>query len=202
MPNAPPRSLLSLQGQSLLQDFRRETKDPVYVLKDRLREGTLDTETVRICLGTYKATPLVSLSTSQRIARLKADSMGAIALDFLWKDDQRFQNLIRNDPLVFQSLCFCLAAEGKDNYIISLLRLEKPTGGPLPVQWRGSVLRCVIKAKLATMKQRGRCTRHLLHDPRYVTLPVLRNRLGSCHRPRDMCAVTLHEQVDLSSDNL
>lgn len=150
----PTRSQLSRAGRTLLGDFRRGEKNPATVLKDRLHENRLDLETVRICVTSYKMLHLSRLDKPQRIARARSDVVGATALDFLWKDGQRWKRLLQDDILLFSTLCFCLAAEGHAKYIFDLLRLENPLGGPNPSVlrpgWRGIVLRAYIRAELET----------------------------------------------------
>lgn len=151
---APSRTQLSPEARLLLANFQRGKQNPAAVLKERLHEGRLDLETAQVCISMYRVCSLMPLSRSERIAKAKSDFLGSTALDFLWKDQRRWQKLLSDGLLVFDSLCFCLAAEGNAKYILALLRLDNPIGGqeasPVRPGWRGIVLRAFVKAQLDT----------------------------------------------------
>ena len=122
---------------------------PLSVLREGLARENLEIESVRLCLDIYQTQHLVHMKRSERLTKLRSEGVGALTLQWAWNEDNRWARVLCREPLLLECLAFFLAAEGKDGFLISLLKLDKPTNGghvPQNAAWRGCLLRVLIKA--------------------------------------------------------
>lgn len=123
---------------------------PVAALKDRLKNGTLDLASAGICVSTFNTIHLFKLAPVERLMTAKTAMAGSLTLDWLWKDEQRWSECLRDKPWLFDPLCHLLAAEGNEHYITDLIKLPNPTEITLHPVWRGLVLRSLVKGQSRT----------------------------------------------------
>lgn len=124
---APSPTRTSKSGLQLVKEIKLGKQDPALVLRDRMAAGTLDLETVSICLGLLIYDRFAALSRSQRIARAGQLALGAPILAWLWKDDKRWTQCLTDNNTLFDGLCHLLIAEGQENVIVNLTKVDEPT---------------------------------------------------------------------------
>ena len=146
----PSSSQTSRAARCLVADIKMNRLDPVVLLKDRVSHGTLDVDSAGVCLHMYKMVRLIKLPRSERVAKAKADGLGALILSWAWNDAQRWADVLRNDILLFQALCYFLVSEGREAYVLSLLKIKEPANVNLRPAWRGILFRTLVHAKLET----------------------------------------------------
>ena len=122
------------------------------MLRKGFENGDLDLETVWICLERYREFRLNRLSEPARIDQIKADRVGGLTLDWLWKDKARWADVLSHKLLFFDTVCYYLVAEGLQDYILGIIKLDVPAPQRLafPYRWRGFILRSLVKAVLDT----------------------------------------------------
>lgn len=123
-------------------------KNPVTVIETGLRHGDLDLETVWTCLEGYKNKHLRHLDRSQAVTQIQKDRIGGLCLDWLWKDNDRWSHVLAHESLFFDALSYYLVAEGLQDYLLNIIKLEHAPAESIHPAWRGVVLRCLIRAML------------------------------------------------------
>lgn len=154
VPLPPNQSQLSPAALQLERDIERGHVDPVEHLRNQLKQGVLDFELVRVCLNTYRSLRLIDRTRTERIELIKTDQIGALILNWLWKDETRWARVLEQDMRFFEDLCYFLAAERKHKYILEVLKLKNPSDTLRPA-WRGILLRALVRGLLANVVNRS-----------------------------------------------
>lgn len=81
-------------GRRLEADVKSGTIDPLKALRGALQNDTQDLELVRACLTYYEEIQLTAMGQRERLATIRADNVGGIALNWLWKDTQRWSQTL------------------------------------------------------------------------------------------------------------
>lgn len=148
--SGPAWITLSPAGRKLEADIKSGAVDPLVMLKDALRNDTQDLELVKACLTGYERTQLMTIARGKRADLIRAEKLGGLTLHWLWKDTERWFNVLEYDVALFHTLAYFLVAEGLQKYLMGMLRIEKFDRPGLNSQWRGQVFRCLIQALLHT----------------------------------------------------
>lgn len=127
--------------------FKTGDVHPAAHLKEGLASNRLTYDTAAVCLIAYRAA-LVPLSRPRRARAMERDALGGRTLHWLWADEQRWTHAVQHDPKFFDSLGQLLVAEGRIQYLLDFLRVDRPAQIPLPGHWRGRLFRAAIKSQL------------------------------------------------------
>ncbi|KAK5738692.1 hypothetical protein LTR17_005824 [Elasticomyces elasticus] len=146
-----PQDTLDPDALRLKQDLQSKTADPVATLRERIRLGTTDIQTARVCLEVY-FTRLKRLRRKDRPEQVKRDSIGRLTLEWLWSEDRRWVGAVLKDTDICEKLVYFVVAEGLQDVLLRWIEHPLPPVESLtervPHAWRGQILRQMIWAHL------------------------------------------------------
>lgn len=126
---------------------------PAAVLDEFVAEGKASLDVVRECLNKYFS-DLQPHTRQTRLAMIHEHPIAKVALQQVWEDNAGWVDLVLNDFQTQFRLCYVVAAEGLDDFIVNWLKIGLPEDviGTVDAKgqgvWRGRLLRNLVQAHL------------------------------------------------------
>lgn len=135
---------------SLEQDIIAGRTCPVKTLNSCLETGEAAFDIIWVCLRSYQDTCLRNLPRRDRLARIRADMIGGRVLGWLRGEKKLLARLFSREHVFLKDLCYYLVAEGTQDNMLDLLKMDPPPARRLPSDWRAIVTRNLVLGHLHT----------------------------------------------------